>query len=82
MRDQIAMLMDNRSMITLLVTHDVDDAVRLGDRLFLLSPRPTRILAELPIRTPRGARGDTEIAAIKLDVMRRINGDPPARETA
>ena len=81
MRDQIAMLMDNRSMITLLVTHDVDDAVRLGDRLFLLSPRPARLLAELPIRTPRGARGDAEIAAIKLDVMRRINGDPSARES-
>ena len=78
MRDQIAMLMDNRSMITLLVTHDVDDAVRLGDRLFLLSPRPAPIFADLPIRTPRGARGDAEIAAIKSDVMRRINGDPDA----
>ncbi len=32
-------------MMTLLVTHDVDDAVRLGDRLFLLSPQPARILA-------------------------------------
>ena len=74
MRDQIAMLMDNRSMITLLVTHDVDDAVRLGDRLFLLSPRPARILADLPIRTPRNARGEAEIAAIKSDVTRRING--------
>jgi NitT/TauT family transport system ATP-binding protein len=76
LRDQIAMLMDNRSMITLLVTHDVDDAVRLGDRLFLLSSRPARVLAELPIRTPRGERGDAEIATIKLDIMRRINGDP------
>ena len=79
LRDQIAMLMDNRSMIMLLVTHDVDDAVRLGDRLFLLSPRPARILADLPIRTPRGARGDAEIAAVKLDIMRRINGDPAER---
>ena len=82
LRDQIAMLVDGRPVITLLVTHDVDDAVRLGDRLFLLSPRPARLLAELPIRTPRGARGEAEIAAIKLDVMRRINGDPPARESA
>ena len=76
MRDQIAVLMDGRSVISLLVTHDVDDAVRLGDRLFLLSPRPARVLAELPIRTPRGERGDAEIATIKLDIMRRINGDP------
>jgi ABC-type nitrate/sulfonate/bicarbonate transport system ATPase subunit len=81
LRDQIAILMDNRSMITLLVTHDVDDAVRLGDRLFLLSPRPARVLADLPIHTPRGERGDAEIAAIKLDVMQRINGGPSERES-
>ena len=81
LRDEIAMLMDGRSMITLLVTHDVDDAVRLGDRLFLLSPRPARLLAELPIRTPRSKRGDAEIAAVKLDIMQRINGDPAGPDT-
>jgi ABC-type nitrate/sulfonate/bicarbonate transport system ATPase subunit len=80
LRDQIAMLVDGRSVMTLLVTHDVDDAVRLGDRLFLLSPRPARILADLPIRTARSARGDAEIAAIKADVMQRINGDLTGRD--
>ncbi len=75
LRDQIAMLVDSRPVMTLLVTHNVDDAVRLGDRLLLLSPRPARILADLTIRTPRGARGETEIAAIKADVARRANGD-------
>ena len=82
LRDQIAVLMDGRSLISLLVTHDVDDAVRLGDRLFLLSPRPARILADLPIRTRRSARGEAEIAAIKSDVTRRINGDPAERDTS
>jgi NitT/TauT family transport system ATP-binding protein len=82
LRDQIAMLMDNRSMITLLVTHDVDDAVRLGDRLFLLSPRPARILAELPVPTPRREREDAEIATIKLDIMRRINGYATRRDAS
>ena len=80
LRDQIAMLVESRSVITLLVTHDVDDAVRLGDRLFLLSPRPARILAELPIGISRRERGDAEVAAIKLDIMRRINGDPVKRD--
>jgi ABC-type nitrate/sulfonate/bicarbonate transport system ATPase subunit len=40
LREQIATLVGNRSVMTLLVTHDLDDAVRLGDRLFLLSPCP------------------------------------------
>lgn len=74
LRDEIAMLMEGRSMIALLVTHDLDDAVRLGDRVLLLSSRPARVLADLPIRTPRNARGEAEIAAIRADIMRRING--------
>ena len=80
LREQIGMLVDGRSVMTLLVTHDVDDAVRLGDRVFLLSPRPARILADLPIPTPRSARGEAEIAAIKADIARRINGDRTARD--
>lgn len=76
LRDQIAVLVEGRPMITLLVTHDVDDAVRLGDRLILLSPRPARLLDEVPIRTPRHARGSAEIAAIKADIVRRIDGLP------
>jgi ABC-type nitrate/sulfonate/bicarbonate transport system ATPase subunit len=75
LRDQIALLVDRLAVLTLLVTHNIDDAVRLGDRLFLLSPRPARILADVPIRTPRRARGDAEITAIKSDIMRRISGD-------
>ena len=82
LREQIAMLVDGRSVMTLLVTHDVDDAVRLGDRVFLLSPRPARILADLPIPTPRSARGEAEIAAIKADIARRINGDRTARDAS
>jgi NitT/TauT family transport system ATP-binding protein len=82
LRDQIALLVDRRSVMTLLVTHDIDDAVRLGDRLFLLSPRPARIVAELAIRRPRSARGDEEIATIKADIARRMKDDrtePDAR---
>jgi NitT/TauT family transport system ATP-binding protein len=70
LRDQIAALVDRRAVMTLLVTHSVDDAVRLGDRLFLLSPRPARILGVVPIRTPRSARGAAEISDIKAELAR------------
>jgi ABC-type nitrate/sulfonate/bicarbonate transport system ATPase subunit len=82
LREQIATLVGSRSVMTLLVTHNLDDAVRLGDRLFLLSSRPARILADLPIRTPRSARGEAEIAAIKADIARRINGDRTERDAS
>jgi ABC-type nitrate/sulfonate/bicarbonate transport system ATPase subunit len=68
LRDQIATLVANRSAMTLLVTHELDDAIRLGDRLFFLSPRPARILHVVPIITPRAARNDMEVHRIRADL--------------
>jgi NitT/TauT family transport system ATP-binding protein len=72
LRDELAMLVDRHPVTTLLVTHDIDEAARLADRLFLLSGRPARILAELPIPEPRAARSAEVIAAIKSAVACRI----------
>jgi NitT/TauT family transport system ATP-binding protein len=82
LREEIAPLFGSRSMITLLITHNLDDAVRLGDRLFLLSARPARILADLPIPLPRSARGDAEVAAIKAGIVRRTSGERTERDAS
>jgi len=75
LREEIGTLVGSRPVMTLLVTHSIDDAVRLGDRLFFLSPRPARILAEVPIGIPRDARGEAEIAAIKAGLVRRTQNE-------
>ena len=72
LREQLAALMETRMMTTLLVTHDLEEAVRLGDRIILFSAKPTRLLAELPLKVPRRARTDTHIAAMMADVASRI----------
>src|SRR5262245_32338497 len=72
LREELAMLVDRRSVTTLLVTHDVEEAARLADRLFLLSPRPAQVVAEVPIGSPRRARTAEDIAAIKADVGGRF----------
>jgi ABC-type nitrate/sulfonate/bicarbonate transport system ATPase subunit len=82
LREQIAILVGSRPVMTLLVTHNLDDAVRLGDRLFLLSPRPARILGVVPIHTPRAERSAAEIATIKANITQQINGDRTKREAS
>jgi NitT/TauT family transport system ATP-binding protein len=72
LREELARLVANRSMTTLLVTHDLDEAVLLADRLFLLSSRPSHVLAELSITTPRSQRSAKDIAAAKSDIAQRL----------
>lgn len=68
LRDEIAALVASRSVMTLLVTHNLDDAIRLGDRLFFLSPRPARIVQEVSISIPRAERSEADLARIRAEL--------------
>lgn len=74
LREQLVALVEKRAMTTLLVTHDLEEAVRLADHVFLLSPRPAGILAEIALATPRRARSEAEIAGLMADIADRLNG--------
>jgi ABC-type nitrate/sulfonate/bicarbonate transport system ATPase subunit len=72
LRDELAELVTRRPVTTLLVTHNVEEAIGLADRLFLLSASPARIIAELPVERPRAARTDQELAAIRNEIAQRL----------
>jgi NitT/TauT family transport system ATP-binding protein len=53
MRQELARLIDERPRTVVLVTHDIEEAAQLADRVIVLSDRPAQIRRELTITTPR-----------------------------
>jgi NitT/TauT family transport system ATP-binding protein len=58
-------------LTVLFVTHNVAEAVRLGDRVVVLSSRPGRVITEVPVGVTRPRRSNTaevaELAALITD---------------
>ena len=68
----LARLVESRCMITVLVTHDVDEAIALADRIFVLSPRPAHVKGEIRVKNPRAAMSAEESRAVatRIEALR------------
>jgi sulfonate transport system ATP-binding protein len=64
LREELLALVLKRKATTLIVTHDLEEAILLADRIIVLSAAPGRILADRTIDTPREAL--TEARAVKM----------------
>jgi ABC-type nitrate/sulfonate/bicarbonate transport system ATPase subunit len=68
LRSELVALTTRTRVTTLLVTHDLEEAVQLADRLFFLSDRPARIILEKTLPPPRGARSKDVVASLSEEM--------------
>jgi NitT/TauT family transport system ATP-binding protein len=68
LREELLALVLKRKATTLIVTHDVEEAISLADRIIVLSAAPGRLIADRTIEAPRGALTDARAAKLKEDI--------------
>ena len=70
MQGWLAHVLSTEPRTVVLVTHDVEEAVLLGDRVVVMSARPGRAVAEIPVALarPRG-RTDPGVVACRERVL-------------
>jgi len=71
LQQELQRIWQQEKITMVIVTHDVDEAVLLGDRVVVMEPRPGRIKRILPVDVPHPrARSDARLARIRDDILR------------
>jgi len=79
MRGELLRILSRERHTVVLVTHDVEEALHLADRILVLSPRPARIqrVMDVPLPRPR-ALSNPELLALKALILRELGVDERA----
>ncbi|MDP2863066.1 MAG: nitrate ABC transporter ATP-binding protein, partial [Desulfobacterales bacterium] len=80
MQEFLLKIWEERKDTILFVTHNVDEAVYIGDRIAVLSPRPARILKifDVGLDRPRNRTGKEE-NRIKSDILQLLDASAAVR---
>jgi ABC-type nitrate/sulfonate/bicarbonate transport system ATPase subunit len=80
MQGWLASTLAREPRTSVLVTHDVEEAILLADRVAILSPRPGRVVEELEVDAQRPrARSDAAVIALRERALRILQlGASPA----
>ncbi|RQV12070.1 ABC transporter ATP-binding protein [Burkholderia cenocepacia] len=76
MQAELTALWQRDGFSALLVTHDVEEALFLAQRVIVFGPRPATIVAELRVDLPYPRhRGDPRLAELRHDALRHLGLD-------
>jgi sulfonate transport system ATP-binding protein len=69
LREELLALVNKRKTTTLIVTHDVEEAIAIADRILVLSAAPGHLIAGRTIEAPRGALTEARAAKMKDEIL-------------
>ena len=72
MQDQLSRLWEEKRKTVILVTHDVEEAIYLADRVVVFTPRPGRVQADIMVDLPRPRSLETRFSPAFLELKRSI----------
>jgi NitT/TauT family transport system ATP-binding protein len=83
LHDEIEAIVTEQKLTVVFVTHNMREAVRLGDRVILMGSRPGRVIYEqsVPLSRPR-AMDSNDIATRAADLTNRLKADQGVLEGA
>jgi ABC-type nitrate/sulfonate/bicarbonate transport system ATPase subunit len=74
MQDEVLRLWEARGTTMLLVTHDIDEAIYMSDRIVIMTPRPGRIerTIEINLERPR-QRNSPEFLRLRSEILEMLH---------
>jgi ABC-type nitrate/sulfonate/bicarbonate transport system ATPase subunit len=76
MRNELLRILAQERHTVLLITHDVEEAIHIADRVLVLSPRPARIQASFDVRIPRPRKlTSPEVQDLRVAILRELGVD-------
>ena len=86
LQEELMALWQRDRKTVIFVTHAMDEAVYLSDRVVIMTPRPGRVaeVLEIPLQRPRGpeVRGDPEFARLTARIWERLKALGAAQRPA